>query len=61
MAVAELNAEQLLTSKPENQVLVVWRRFRCHRLAVVGAWVSFCSSSSLRLQRRPLLHTHGTK
>jgi peptide/nickel transport system permease protein len=36
MAVAELEAEALLTDKPENQFLVVWRRFRKHKLALAG-------------------------
>lgn len=39
MAVAELEAETLLTTKEESQWLVVWRRFRKHRLAVAGAAV----------------------
>ena len=39
MAVAELEAETLLTAKEESQWLVVWRRFRKHKLAVAGALV----------------------
>ena len=35
MAVAELDAEALRTEKPESQTLVIWRRFRKHRLAVL--------------------------
>ena len=37
MAVLELEAETLLTSKEESQWVVVWRRFRKHKLAVAGA------------------------
>jgi peptide/nickel transport system permease protein len=36
MAVAELQSETLLTVEEENQYLVVWKRFRKHRLAVTG-------------------------
>lgn len=36
MAVAELEAEALLTVKPESQFLVIWRRFRKHKLALAG-------------------------
>jgi peptide/nickel transport system permease protein len=39
MATAELEAETLLTAKEESQWLVVWRRFRKHKLAVAGAVV----------------------
>ena len=39
MAVAELEAETLLTAKEESQWLVVWRRFRKHKLAVAGTLV----------------------
>jgi peptide/nickel transport system permease protein len=39
MAIAELEAEMLLTVKEENQWVVVWRRFRKHRLAVAGSVV----------------------
>jgi peptide/nickel transport system permease protein len=39
MAVAELEAETLLTAEEESQWLVVWRRFRKHKLAVAGAVV----------------------
>jgi peptide/nickel transport system permease protein len=39
MAIAELEAETLLTVKEESQWIVVWRRFRKHRLAVVGGIV----------------------
>ncbi|MCP4538981.1 MAG: ABC transporter permease [Chloroflexi bacterium] len=42
MAVAELEAETLLTSKEESQWVVVWRRFRKHKLAVVGGIVLLC-------------------
>ena len=35
MAVAELDAEALRTEKPESQTLVIWRRFRKHKLAVI--------------------------
>lgn len=34
--VEQLDAEGLLTPEKENQLLVVWRRFRRHRLAVAG-------------------------
>jgi peptide/nickel transport system permease protein len=34
--VEQLDAEGLLTPEKENQLLVVWRRFQRHRLAVVG-------------------------
>ena len=34
--VENLEAEGLLTPEKENQLLVVWRRFKRHRLAVVG-------------------------
>jgi peptide/nickel transport system permease protein len=37
MAVADLKAETLLTTKEESQRAVVWGRFRKHRLAVAGA------------------------
>ncbi len=36
MAVAELEAETLLTTKEESQWVIVWRRFRKHKLAVAG-------------------------
>jgi peptide/nickel transport system permease protein len=36
MAVAELEAEGLLTEKPESYTLIVWRRFRRHKLALAG-------------------------
>lgn len=39
MAAAELTAEQLLTSTEMSQSQVIWRRFRKHRLAVVGLGV----------------------
>jgi peptide/nickel transport system permease protein len=39
MAVAELEAETLLTAEEESQWVVVWRRFRKHKLAVAGATV----------------------
>jgi peptide/nickel transport system permease protein len=39
MAVAELEAETLLTAEEESQWVVVWRRFRKHRLALAGAAV----------------------
>ncbi len=39
MAIAELESEALLTVKEESQWLVVWRRFRKHRLAVIGGLV----------------------
>jgi peptide/nickel transport system permease protein len=39
MAIAELEAEMLLTVKEENQWVVVWRRFRKHKLAVAGGVV----------------------
>jgi peptide/nickel transport system permease protein len=42
MAVAELESEVLLTAKEESQWIVVWRRFRKHRLAVVGGIVLLC-------------------
>jgi peptide/nickel transport system permease protein len=34
--VEELDAEGLLTPEQENQLAVVWRRFKKHKLAVVG-------------------------
>jgi peptide/nickel transport system permease protein len=39
MSVAELEAETLLTQEEENQWVVVWRRFRKHKLAMAGAVV----------------------
>lgn len=36
MAVAELEAETLLTAEQESQIKIVWQRFRRHRLAVSG-------------------------
>jgi peptide/nickel transport system permease protein len=36
MAVAQLDSESLLTIEEESQWLVVWRRFRKHKLAVTG-------------------------
>jgi peptide/nickel transport system permease protein len=36
MAVAELEAETLLTAEEESQWVVVWRRFRKHKLALAG-------------------------
>ena len=36
MAVAELDLEQLLTTQEESQLAVTWRRFRRHKLAVLG-------------------------
>lgn len=35
-SVESLEAEALLTPEKENQFLIVWRRFRRHRLAVIG-------------------------
>ena len=39
MAVAELQAEALAAPAEESQLLVVWGRFRKHRLAVAGGIV----------------------
>jgi len=39
MAVVELELEGLATAKPESQYLVVWRRFRRHKLALAGMGV----------------------
>ncbi len=36
MAVTELQAETLLSVQEESQIVVVWRRFRKHKLAVAG-------------------------
>ena len=36
MAVAELDGEGLLTIEEESQWIVIWRRFRKHKLAVAG-------------------------
>lgn len=36
MAVAQLDSEMLLTVEEESQWLLVWRRFRKHKLAVAG-------------------------
>ncbi len=36
MAVAQLETEKLLTIEEESQWLLVWRRFRKHKLAVAG-------------------------
>ena len=36
MAVAQLESESLLTIEEESQWLLVWRRFRKHKLAVAG-------------------------
>lgn len=36
MAVAELEAEALLTLEEESQFLIIWRRFRKHKLALAG-------------------------
>lgn len=36
MTVAELQAETLLTIEEESQWLIVWRRFRKHKLALAG-------------------------
>ncbi len=36
MTVAELGAETLLTAKEESQLLIIWRRFRRHKLALAG-------------------------
>jgi peptide/nickel transport system permease protein len=41
MAVAELEVEGLLTEKPESYSLIVWRRFRRHKLALAGMAVIF--------------------
>jgi peptide/nickel transport system permease protein len=41
VAVAELEAEALLTEKPESQFVVIWRRFRKHKLALAGLGVLF--------------------
>lgn len=38
MAVAELESETLLTPEEENQWMVIWKRFRKHRLAVAGGF-----------------------
>lgn len=39
MAVTELSAEPLLTTREISQAQVVWQRFRKHKLALVGAGV----------------------
>ncbi len=39
MAIAELDAEVLLTTKEVSQIQVIWKRFRKHRLALVGVGV----------------------
>lgn len=39
MAVAELQAEALAAPVEESQLLIVWRRFRKHRLAFIGGIV----------------------
>lgn len=39
MTVAELSAEALQTVKEESQFLIIWRRFRRHRLALSGLGV----------------------
>ncbi len=36
MSIAELEAETLLTEKPEGYFAIVWRRFRRHKLALAG-------------------------
>jgi peptide/nickel transport system permease protein len=36
MAVAELQAETLLSEKPETWLKIIWRRFRRHKLAIAG-------------------------
>ncbi len=41
MATAELRAEALLTVREESYLLIVWRRFRRHRVALVGAMILF--------------------
>lgn len=39
MAVAEATAESLLTLREESRLSLIWRRFRRHRLAVLGGIV----------------------
>lgn len=39
MAVAELQAEALAAPVEESQLLLIWRRFRRHRLALIGGIV----------------------
>jgi len=39
MAVTELQAETLLSEKPESWLRIVWRRFRRHKLAIAGMTV----------------------
>jgi peptide/nickel transport system permease protein len=39
MAVAEATAESLLTLREESRLSLIWRRFRRHRLAVLGGVV----------------------
>jgi len=41
VSVAELTAETLLTEKPQSQAMIIWRRFRKHRLALAGLGVIF--------------------
>jgi peptide/nickel transport system permease protein len=36
MSIAELEAETLLTEKPEGYFTIIWRRFRRHKLALAG-------------------------
>ena len=39
MTVAELTAETLQTVTEESQLLIIWRRFKRHRLALAGLGV----------------------
>jgi peptide/nickel transport system permease protein len=39
LSVAELTAETLLTVEPQSQGMIIWRRFRKHRLALAGLGV----------------------
>ncbi len=39
MATAALSAEQVLGAKPLTPTQVAWKRFRRHRMALVGMWI----------------------
>lgn len=49
MAVAELEAEALRTVKEEGQFLLIWRRFRKHKLALAGFTVIFLIALAVAL------------
>ncbi len=60
MAVAELESDNLLTIEEESQWMIVWKRFRKHRLAVAGGIIIIiitlaCFAAPLVTSQDPLV------